>query len=211
LPQFLSYDRKAESMLVILVLLLLLAALLYPYASVFFARLRMLRKLIAEAKANGFRAEGSFLGMLTARNRSDRYELLLVREDRLIAVKLWAAYRRSDSLLLTDRGRVVLYRSGRTPMATGKGRDGIRQGSKERAVPRTRLPKAVAERKDILRVLLVYPSYREIVLWDGEKRQRLNSQDTVFDKQLHTPSSFRRLLSEKHGEAVDPIRQNANF
>ena len=191
-------------MLVIIVLFLLLAALSYPYASVLFARFRMLRHLLDTAKANGYRADGSFWGMLTARNRSDRYELLLVREDSLIAVKLWAAYRRSDSLLVTERGHVVLCRSGRTPMDTGSGtgKSGMRRFARPKSVPRTRLPKKYAERSEIVRILLVYPSYREIVKQSKNDRRAIVSGDMIFDKQLHSPSSLESFLSCGNDEQI---------
>ena len=188
-------------MLVIVVLLLLLAALIYPYASVFFARLRMLRQLLVVARTNGYRVDGSLPGMLMARNRSDRYELLLVREDAVIAVKLWSATHRSDSLVLTDHGRVVLCRSGRTPIETGKSRSSLRRTSHPHAVPRTRLPKSYAERHDVVRVLLVYPSYREIVLM-GKDRRLLRSGDAIFDKQLHSPSSLKQLICGGENETL---------
>ncbi len=196
-------------MLVIIVLFLLVAALSYPYASVLFARFRMLRHLFVVAKKNGYRADGSFWGMLTARNRCDRYELLLVREDRLVAVKLWAAYRRSDSLLVTERGRAVICRSGRTPMDTGGGKrkSGLRRFTRPKSVPRTRLPKKYAERSDIVRILLVYPSYREIVRLSKTDRRTIVSGDMIFDKQLHSPSSLESFLSCENDEQISCKRE----
>ena len=182
--------------MVIFVIILLAAGLSYPYWWACILRYRMvasLRRICAEC---GFRLRPLRRLWIFVRNRGERYDLLIENRERILAVKLWSAYRRDDSLVITRLGRV--YRRRYAPVVLDVRRDAVAAKGEGRAhsVRRTKLLVSPRETREITRVLLIYPSYRAILCSDGKQEKRLVSGDLIFDKRLHTPSSLEGLLRD---------------
>ena len=182
-------------MLIVLVILLLIAALSYPYLSAAIAKYRMLRRLARVSRSLGFRFRHR--GSLSlSRNRGRRYDLLIETERRIYAVKLWSAYRNGSVLLLGERGRVREQRRIHEPLAVRRKKPQYHR-SLALAVPRTRLMLRKTEKRPVTRILLVYPSYREILVKKRDQILRLSSGDPIFDKLLYSPSAFEKLLRQE--------------
>lgn len=185
-------------MLVFLAILLLAAALCYPYLSAAISKHRMLRRLAKLSRSLGFRFRHRGMAFLS-RNRGRQYELLIENDRRIYAVKLWSAYRNGTSLLLGERGRVRERRRVIEPLSVRRKKP-YDHRSFALAVPRTRLSLRKKEKRAVTRILLVYPSYREILTKKEGRVVRLSSGDAIFDKLLYSPSALEQMLRREAEE-----------
>ena len=195
-------------MLLFLVIVLLSVILAYPYASAAILKFRMLRRLIRVSRSAGYRVHKLKPAACLSPNRSASYDLLIGKEGRIFAIKLWSAYHRRRTLLLRETGRVSeRWRTSEPLRVRRKAATSVME-SRPRSVPRTKLPESVAKKKGLQRILLVYPSYSEIRVIRGERELRLSSGDGIFDKRLLTPTALESLLTEK-GE-TDKFSENGS-
>ena len=185
-------------MLIFLAILLLAAALCYPYLSAAISKYRMLRRLAGISRSLGFRFRHKGMACLS-RNRGRQYDLLIENERRIYAVKLWSSYRNGTTLLLGKQGRVREQRRVVEPLSVGRKKP-YEHRSFALAVPRTRLTLRKNEKRSVTRILLVYPSYREILAKKEGRVTRLSSGDPIFDKLLYTPSALEQLLCRESEE-----------
>ena len=194
-------------MLALLVIVLLLFTLGYPYLSAMLARYRMLRQLKKTCGECGFRLRPLRRGTFVIRNRGNRYDFLIENKTQALAVKLWSAYRKGSVLVVTDRGRVFERRYAPILMDVRRNARASKMEGRRQAVRRTQSPISPKDPRPLTKLLLVYPSYREVLRQTGEGELPLSSGDVIFDKRLVSPSALERLLRE---QASDPtLRQKS--
>lgn len=171
--------------------------LLYPYILVAVCRYRAISSLRSKLRRVGGRMRVLRRFAFASANRSKKYDLLVEKDSVLYAVKFWSCTRKNTVLRIYSDGRVCEERMTSAPI-TPKG------PRKERAiryrpkyVPKTEYDFKNSNGKKIINVLLVYPSYKSIIL-DREGGERaLHSGDTFFDKVILTPLAFGKILSQK--------------
>ena len=114
----------------------------------------------------------------------------------LYAVKFWSCSHRNTDLRIHSDGRVAEERRFTAPI-TPKGPVKTRPVSyRAKYVPKTEYNFKNFNGKKIINVILVYPSYKNIILdKEGEERV-LHSGDLFFDKVILTPLAFGRILSQ---------------
>ncbi len=195
----------------IFVIILLAVGLGYPYWWTAILRCRMIRRLRRVCGECGFRLRPLRKLWFFARNRGDRYDLFIENKERIFAVKLWSAYRRDDRLVITKRGRIYIRRYAPIVLDVRRGAKAAKNEGREYAIPRTRLPVSQKEKRDITRILLVYPSFRAILRSDEKGESRLISGDSVFDKRLHTPSSLEGVLRSFDRSQEEKENQDTNI
>ena len=188
-------------MLTFIAILLAVAALSYPYAAAAVSRFRMLRRLARVSRGLGFRFRHRGMPSV-ARNRGRRYDLLIENEEKIFAVKLWSAYRRDSALLVNEIGEIRERRRIREPLSVRRKKPQHHR-SLALAVPRTRLTLRKTESRSVTRILLVYPSYREVLAERDCRTVRLGSGDNLFDKLLYSPSAFEALLRRESARGCD--------
>lgn len=193
----------------IFVIVLFAVALGYPYWWAAILRYRMIRRLRGVCRERGLRLRPLRKFLVPIRNRGAEYDLLIENKERIFAVKLWSAYRRGDTLVVTKNGQVRHRRYAPVVLDVRRGAKPARSESGARSVRRTKLSLSPKETRTVTRILLVYPSYRAILREEGRGERRLASGDPIFDKQLHSPSSLESLLrseesSRENGEAQNP-------
>ena len=130
-------------------------------------------------------------------NRASKYDLLVEKDGVLYAVKLWSCARRNTDLRIFADGRVCEERSEQAPL-TPYG--SVKQ--RTRRYPRAYVRKTernfrLPPKRELVCVLLVYPSYRRIIIEKNGEALELKSGDMLFDKILLSPTAFLRMLSEK--------------
>lgn len=190
-------------MLVIIILLVLIFALTYPYTSAVVLKLRMLSRLVAEAKAAGFRVRRRSRWIALGKNGSSRCDLIVSGSQRIYAVKLWSAYHKGRVLIADEEQGLAWERSIiKTPLYVDPKRTACRRDGKAFAVPEMLLPAKLSKDMRLVRVMLVYPSYREVRKKIGEKEYRVYSKDTVFGRVLCSPSAFFAMMRAE-GVRVD--------
>ena len=190
----------------IIVIVLLLAAMLgYPYWSAAILRTRMLRRLKRTCREMGFRLRPLRSNLFFLRNRADSYDLLIEGRDRIYAVKLWSAYRRDGTLLITRDGRVRERRQAPVVLDVRRDARGARSEGRAFPVRRTRLALSPKEKRTVTRLLLVYPAYRSIVRQTETGEIPLRCGDDFLDKMLITPIALEKRLRENSVEGEGKI------
>lgn len=184
-------------MLALLVIVLLIFALGYPYLSAMLSRHRMMKRLKKTCRDCGFRFRPLRRVTLLIRNRGNRYDFLIENKTQVLAVKLWSAYRQGSVLVVTDRGRVFERRYAPILMDVRRNAKVSKMEGRRQAVRRTQLPISTKDPRPQTKLLLVYPSYREVLRQVGEQEHPLSSGDVIFDKRLVSPSALERLLREQ--------------
>ncbi len=185
--------------MVILIVILLAVLLLLPYGMAAYHQHRLTVRLRRRGAENGYR----FLWLRGAphlpRNLSRSYDFCMVKGDTVYAVKLFAAYRKGRVLVLGGDGRLGIRSARKSPLEVKA--SGSRKTKKrvERifSVPRTRLPEQLFKEKQIHRIFLTYPVFDAVVRRDRGEEVPLSVGDGIFDKQLHTPTSFENELLKK--------------
>lgn len=183
-------------LIIILVILLLSGALLYPYISCAVLRDKMVRRLGEEASRAGFKLRVLYRHVFFVRNLSEEYDLLIYNDEILYAVKLWASYKRSTSLVLTRGGRVVERRTVGSVLDVSGSDNSHTVESAPLSVPRTKLSKKYSRGREVRRILLVYPSYQKMLRIEGRREIPIRSGDELFDKRVYSPSAFIEVLRE---------------
>ena len=174
---------------VALALLFIGGSLIYPYIIPKLSQGRAVKRLIKDAKSMGYKHKKFYKNIFAVRNLSYKYDVVIYNETDAYAIKLWNSKHASSALVLTDGGRVFERRLAVPVMDTSKNKSAQ---IKERAkgVPKTRLPKRFSKKEGIREILLVYPSYSEIVYEGKAGKVSLNVGDELFDKELFSPTEF---------------------
>lgn len=183
-------------MLVCILLALVLMALIFPYVINAWLTYRMLRRLESVCRETGMRMRRLHRATWLVRNRSDRYDLLLEDNGRLLAIKLWSAGYTGNSLVITKQGQVYRLMRSALPMDIRRENRQLRAKSRAVSVPRTKLILPKGESRAVTRILLQYPAYREVLAETDNGWERLSSGGAVFDKLLYSPSALELLLRE---------------
>ena len=172
---------------------LIIGALLYPYVSAILLRARMLRTLRERARAYGFKYRRFYKNIFFVRNRSPKFDFIVYNEKKLYAVKLWSSYFVHNKLCVTKRGRMFERRQTR-PVFQMTDKKYTFINTPRLSVPKTRLAKKYLRGREVERILLVYPSYETVAVYDGKNEIKLRTGDELFGKLLYSPSAFRELL-----------------
>ena len=170
-----------------------LAAIGFPYVWGKYHCMRMLRRLRTVGEAHGFRIRR--LRRFSFRNFSPYYDLLLIGEDRIYCIQLLSCYHRGRELVIRSDGRVRQRSGYRQPLEHGK-----RSGSEDKrfvgawkAVPKTRLPNLKDAKKEVIPILLNYPSFEKIFLQNGRELVPYDG-GRIFEKIICTPSAFEKMF-----------------
>ena len=184
--------------MIFLFLPLVLAVLLFPYGWMLFHRHRMIKRLRATGERLGFRWTPFGKGFLFAGNRSKRYQFCLENQEKVFLVKLWACYRRGTVLLVGEDGRVSVRSRYPRPLFKTEEEQSQRQtvDGAWRAVPKTRAPKTDFKGKQVIPVLLSYPTYDGVVYLRSDKMIPVRNGDTLFGKKFFTPSALERAMTQ---------------
>ena len=175
----------------------LLFVLLYPFVWGNVLRARMLKKLRNEVRAEGYKYRRFYKNIFLVHNRSSKYDLIIYNEERLYAVKLWSSYFVDTSLILSRDGRVHERRMTRKVFAVDdKGSFALKGFS--HSVPKTKLGAKYRRGRKVFDVLLVYPSYKNVMFFDGKREVKVSTGDEIMDKLLYSPYSFTNEL-KKYG------------
>lgn len=183
-------------MLFVLAVLLIAAVLLFPYVSTVWHRGKMLRHLETVARRGGFRLRRIHRFTVLSRNSGGRCDFLVENRECVFAVKLRSAVRRNVTLRIGSEGLATEEITGRVPLWTD--RKNRTHTTRRRAgnVHLPALPVKYAGKRIIVPVLLVYPSYREVLAEQGGEWSSVHSGDMVGEQTLYSPSAFeKRILS----------------
>ena len=182
-------------MLLILLIAVILATLLYPYANVAVCRLKFISQLRERLRNAGGRMRVLRTFAALSSNRADKYDILVEKNDVIYAIKLWSAAHRNVMLRIYSDGRVGEERMAVSPITPhGKPKNkSVRYMA--RPVPVTAENFKIPSGKTLVKVVMMYPSYKEIYAENGEGINILKSGDMFFDKVICTPYSFIRLIS----------------
>ncbi len=172
---------------------LLAGSCLYPYISGMLLKARMLKSLRVKARAAGFRYRRFYKNIFFVRNRSPKFDMVIYNEKKLYAVKLWSSYFLHNKLCVTKQGRVFESRRTRPVFQTTDKKYVPIKGFLH-SVPKTRLARKYCKSREVERILLIYPSYEAIAVYDGKREVALGTGDELFDKTLYSPSAFISLL-----------------
>lgn len=178
--------------------LLLVGVCVYPYIWGDLLKARMLKKLRVTARASGFKYRRSYKNIFFVRNRSPKYDLLIYDDKRLYAVKLWSAYFVRSTLVINRAGKIRERKETRPVFDMSDGRRQLRRvNGFVHSVPKTKIAKRYLVGREVQRVLLVYPSYKSMVFFDGKRDIPINTGDEIFDKIVYSPSAFMTELKSK--------------
>lgn len=191
-PDF--YERKTvmELFLTVLVLSALVCA---PYAFIAYKRARMIKRLRYVAKKTGFRVRRLHRFPFLSLNRARSYDLLFENKNHAYAVKLWSSVKKNTTLYVNSRGRIYERTSVPCPFEPSKRpsyelRGGIRR------VPVTANNFQTRRGKLVVGILLFYPPYREILMFDGKERRTVEYGEMLFEKIICNPGNFEEILQE---------------
>ena len=185
--------------MIFLIVPLIAAVLLFPYGWAVFYRHRMLKRLIKIGKPLGFVCKPLRRGYLFSLNRSSRFDFILAGKDRIYLVKLWSCYRRGTSLLVNENGMVSVRSCYRLPIQREEGQGDVRErvDGKWRPVPKTEFPRIKQEGKQVIPVLLNYPTYDAAYRKKDGRLLPIKNADILFSKKFYTPSALERAMKEK--------------
>ena len=182
-------------MLAIIILIILIFALTLPYTSALISRYKMLRVLKIEAKACGFRVRRRSRWVIFSKNTSQSCDLIVSNGQKIYAVKLHSAYYNGRALIADEeRGLMWERRIIKSPLYVDPKRSACRRDGKASTVPQMLVPAKIAKDPRLVRVMLVYPSYKEIRKKVGDKEYRVLNGDTLFGRTLYSPSAFWEIL-----------------
>ncbi|MBE6549970.1 MAG: hypothetical protein E7670_06035 [Ruminococcaceae bacterium] len=184
-------------MWIFLLIAVIAAVVLYPYISVAVCRYRAISNLRSKLRRVGGRMRVLRRFAFASSNRSAKYDLLVEKDSILYAVKFWSCTHKNTTLRIYSDGRVCEERMLGAPI-TPKGERKERAISyRAKYVPKTEYNFKNLNDKKIINVILVYPSYKNIILDKGGEERVLHSGDLFFDKVILTPLAFGRILSQK--------------
>ena len=184
--------------MVFIVLIILLGLIFYPYILTALSTAKMLSKLRRIAKREAYHIIPLKKFLWFQRNFSKNYDFLIEGRGITIAVKLFSAVRRNSGLVIKPDGTASISSKQTAPMEIYPGTK-----KKERVgdifgknVKISELSENwnVIEGKNVDKVLLVYPSFSEMVFFDGREEAELRSGDTVFEHTIYTPYGLEQKL-----------------
>ena len=184
-------------MWIFLIIAAVIAVIIYPYVAVAIYRYKAILHLRVKLRHIGGRMRILRGFVFVSANRSSKYDLLVEKDEILYAVKLWSGAHRNADLRIYSDGRVGEERTNKEPM-TPKGRAGDKSKTARysaRQVNKTVYNFKIPNGKKIINVLLIYPSYRNIILERNGEERILQSGDVFFDKVMLTPYAFLKMLS----------------
>ncbi len=183
-------------MWIFLLIAVITVILLYPYISVAICRYKAISNLRSKLRRVGGRMRVLRRFAFASANRSAKYDLLVEKDNVFYAIKFWSCTHRNTILRISADGRVCEERTASAPITpTGPIKErAIRYRAKY--VPKTEYNFKNSSGKKIINVILVYPSYKSIILDRGEEERELHSGDLFFDKVILTPLAFGRILSQ---------------
>ena len=111
------------------------------------------------------------------------------------AVKLWSSVKKNTSLYVNSKGRIYERTSIRMPFESSKRTPYELRGQIMR-VPVTANNFRVKRGKLVVGILLFYPPYREIVMFDGKDRRTVEQGEMLFEKIVCTPGKFEEIMAE---------------
>ena len=171
-------------------------AYLYPFVSGMVLMAHSLKGIRERARALGYGYKRFYKNIFLVRNRAQRYDLMIYDKEKIYAVKLWSSYFIRSRLVVTERGGVFEQRQTMPVFCTEQNGGSPRiMSSRIVGVPRTKEIKNKTGRQ-LQNVLLIYPSYREMVVRAGKKEVAIESGDSLFDKVVYSPSAFLKVLEE---------------
>jgi hypothetical protein len=183
-------------MWIFLLIAAIAAVVLYPYISVAICRYKAIANLRSKLRRVGGRMRVLRRFAFASANRSVKYDLLVEKDSVIYAVKFWSCSHRNTDLRIYSDGRVAEERTFTAPI-TPRGPVKARSvGYRAKYVPKTEYNFKNSNGKKIINVILVYPSYKNIILDKEGEEQVLHSGDLFFDKVILTPLSFGRILSK---------------
>lgn len=195
-------------MLFALAVLLIAAVLLFPYVSTVWHRRKMLSRLEAIAKRSGFRLRRLHRMTVFSRNSGERCDFLVENRQYVFAVKLRSAVRRNVTLRIASGGLATEEITGRVPLWTDRKRRTHTTRRKAGSVQLPALPLKYAGKRAIVPVLLVYPSYREVLAEQAGEWVSLHSGDVIGEQTLYSPSAFeKRILAAAPRESLQENRK----
>ena len=184
-------------MWIFLLIAVIAVILLYPYVSVAVCRYRAISNLRSKLRKVGGRMRVLRRFAFASANRSVKYDLLVEKDNVFYAIKFWSCTHRNITLRIKGDGRVCEERSSSAPMTPKGSRKERVISYRARYVPKTEYNFKNSSGKKIINVVLVYPSYKSIILDKGGEEHVLHSGDMFFDKVILTPLAFARILSQK--------------
>ena len=184
-------------MWIFLLIAVIAAVVLYPYISVAICRYKAISNLRSKLRRVGGRMRVLRRFASASANRSAKYDLLVEKDNVFYAVKFWSCTHRDTTLRISKDGRVCEERTVSAPITPKGPRKERAISYRAKYVPKTEYNFKNPSGKKIINVILVYPSYKNIILdREGEERV-LHSGDLFFDKVILTPLAFGRILSQK--------------
>ena len=193
----------------LLTVLMLSALVCVPYALVAYKRARMINRLRYVARKTGFRVRRLHRFPFLSLNRAKSYDLLFENKNHAYAVKLWASVKKNTTLYVNSRGRIYERTSVPCPFEPSKRAPYELRGGIKR-VPVTANNFRTRRGKMVVGILLFYPPYKGIVMFDGKERRTVEYGEMLFEKIICNPGKFEEILQEDFknlNEATQEITQ----
>lgn len=190
-----------SAIIFIFVILVIAAAILYPYVWGMVLKARMLRDLREAVRGAGFKYRRLYKNIFLVKNRSSRYDVIVYNDETLYAVKLWSAYFVDSTLVLSKKGRFFEQRETRRVFNLEENGKKYIKG-RSHSMPKTRLAKKYTVGRKLERILLIYPSYKDIVFFDGKTKTHIKTKDELFGKTVYSPFAFKNTLREEYEKTL---------
>ena len=110
----------------------------------------------------------------------------------------WSCVYKNTDLRIYSDGRVGEERTHRAPLSPKPQLEKKNRVARYHAslLTKTDYNFKIPKGKKIVNVLMLYPSYRKVILERNGEERILNSGDVFFDKIILTPFAFCKMLSE---------------
>ncbi len=148
------------------------------------------------AKQNDFRAIRLHRLALLSPNLSQYYDFAFESRDKVILIKLWSAVKKDTTLMLASDGTARELTHVRVDIVSNDDSTKRLQGCARR-VPKTRLLQKLPEGKNIRKVMLCYPPYKQMIWQQKGERRIIAYGDEVFDKIVLTAGQTEEILKNK--------------
>ena len=173
----------------------LLFVLFYPYVWGCILKAKMLKKLMEDSDKLGYKYRKFYKSIFFVHNRSQKYDFVIYNEERLYAVKLWSSYYVNTNLLVSRDGKAREFRRTRHVFSNEENGEKWLKGISYRIKP-TRLDEKYKRGREVVRVLLIYPSYKRVIYNNGTTNTRILGGEKIMDKLLFSPFSFTNDLKK---------------
>ena len=187
-------------MLIFLLVAVIIAVLLYPYIAVAIYRYIAISRMRMSLRRIGGRIRTLRALCIFSANRASKYDLLVEKDCVLYAIKLWSCAHKNADIRIYSDGRVGEERVCKAPLSPKRNSVDEEKVTKyyARAVNKTEYNIKIPKGKKIVNVMMLYPSYRKVILECNGKERCLQSGDVFFDKIIFTPFSFYKMISESN-------------